>query len=133
MSVTVHGRLRSLLTFAAVTEIGTGLALMADPGIVVRLLLGADIVGVGLVPGRCFGIALLALGLTCLPGRQRTEAGSPAFQGMLVYNALIALFLVYLFEARHLGGLLLWPAAVLHAVVALLLAWLWHDERRGAR
>ena len=42
---------------------------------------------------------------------------------MLVYNVLIALFLVYLFAIEHLGGVLLWPGVVLHAVVASLLIW----------
>ena len=50
---------------------------------------------------------------------------------MLVYNVLIALFLVYLFTVGHLGGVLLWPAVVLHAVVALLLIWSWRIERPG--
>ena len=44
---------------------------------------------------------------------------------MLVYNVLIALFLVYLYKVGHLGGVLLWPGIVLHAVVALLLIWNW--------
>ena len=47
----------------------------------------------------------------------------------LVYNVLIALFLVYLFKVGHLGGVLLWPAVVLHAVVALLLVWTYLNER----
>ena len=101
MSDTSRGKLRSLLTFAAVAEIGTGLVLMVDPVIVVRLLLGADIVGVGLVTGRCFGITLLALGLACWPRGQSADLGSPLL-GMLVYNALIALFLAYLFTVGHL-------------------------------
>ena len=76
--------------------------------------------------GRCFGIALLTLGLACWPGRQRAASGTPAFRAMLIYNALIALYLAFLGTVRHRAGLLLWPAVALHAVVALLLA-----ERRG--
>src|SRR5258706_5330988 len=121
---------RNILAFAAIVEVGTGLALMVDPAIVVTLLLGAEIVGMGVVLGGCFGIVLLALGLACWPSGQHTGAGSPAFRGMLVYNALIALFLVYLFTIGHLGGLLLWPGVTLHAVVALLLVWTWRAERR---
>src|SRR5437899_11912417 len=33
-------------------------------------------------------------------------------------------------HGRAPGGLLLWPGVALHAVVALLLAWTWRDERR---
>jgi len=120
---------RKILVFAAVVEIGTGLALMLDPALVARLLLDAELSGVGPVLGRCFGIALVALGLACGP-RQTANGGSPAFRAMLTYNALIALYLGYLGTVGHMGGLLLWPAAVLHAVVALLLVWRWRDERR---
>jgi hypothetical protein len=80
--------------------------------------------------GRLPGIAIFALGLACWPSAQHAEGGSPAFRGMLVYNVLIALFLVYLFKVGHLGGVLLWPAVALHAVVALLLIWMWRSERR---
>ena len=50
---------------------------------------------------------------------------------MLIYNVLIALFLVCLFEIGHLGGVLLWPAVALHAVVALLLIWTWRRARQS--
>ena len=53
------------LAFAAIVEVGTGLVLMIDPAIVVTLLLGAEVDGEGILLGRCFGIALLALGLAC--------------------------------------------------------------------
>jgi hypothetical protein len=130
MSETSLNTPRKILGFSAVVEIGTGLVLMIDPAIVVALLLGVDASGVGIPLGRCFGIALLALGLACWPGRQRAEGGSPAFQAMLIYNVLIALYLAYLGTVGHLGGLLLWPAVALHAVVALLLVRTWRDERR---
>ena len=130
MSETSLLTLRNILAFSAVVEIATGLALMIDPAIVAALLLGAEISGAGTVLGRCFGVALLALGLACWPGRQRGESASSAFRAMLIYNALIALYLAYLGTVGHLGGLLLWPGVALHAVVALLLVWTWRDERR---
>jgi hypothetical protein len=125
VSGTIHSTLTKILAFATVVEVGTGLVLMVDPAIVVTLLLGADVSGAGILLGRCFGIALLALGLACWPSRQRAESGSPAFRGMLIYNVLIALYLAYLGTFGHLGGLLLWPGVALHAVVALLLARAW--------
>ena len=94
---------------------------MVDPAIVVRMLLGAEISPVGTLLGRCFGIALLSLGVACWPGQQRIESGSSVVRAMLIYNALIALYLAYLGTAGHLGGVLLWPAVALHAVVAGLL------------
>ena len=118
-------RQRRILSFAAVAELGTGLVLMIDPAIVVTLLLGSAVSGTGILLGRCFGIALLALGVTCWPNRQRAERSLPAFRGMLTYNVLIALYLAYVGTVGHLRGLLLWPAVVLHAVVALLLLRKW--------
>jgi Ca2+/Na+ antiporter len=119
---------RKILAFAAVVEVGTGLVLMIDPAIVVTLLLGAEVSGVGMLLGRCFGIALLALGLACWPSRQRADSGAPAFRAMLIYNVLMALYLAYLGTVGHLGGLLLWPGVALHAVVALLLVWTGRDK-----
>ena len=119
---------RNILAFASVVEAGTGLVLMIDPALVVKLLLGADVSGVGIPLGRCFGIALLVLGLACWPSRQRSENSAPALRAMLTYNLLIALYLAYLGTAGHLGGLLLWPGVALHAVVALLLVWIWRNE-----
>jgi hypothetical protein len=116
-----HLSLQKILAFAAVIEMVTGLVLMVDPVIVPKLLLGVDISGAAILLGRCFGITLLALGLACWPTRRSDESGSPAFLGMLIYNVLIALYLGYLGAFRQMGGLLLWPGVVLHAVMALLL------------
>jgi hypothetical protein len=130
VSETSLNTLRKILAFAAVVEIGTGLVLMIDAARVVTLLLGTEVSGAAMLLARCFGIALLALGLACWPSGQRAESGSPAFRAMLTYNVLIALYLAYLGTVGHLRGVLLWPAVGLHAVVALLLVWTWRDERR---
>ena len=114
---------RKILAFAAFVEVGTGLALMVDPAIVVFLLASADLSGVGPVVGRRFGITLVALGLACWPRRQDADRGTPAFRGMLTYNALIALYLAYLGTLGQAHGFLLWPAVAIHAAVALLLLW----------
>jgi len=122
-----------ILAFAAIVEVGTGLALMLDPVLVVTLLLGTDLSGTRITLGRCFGFALLALGLACWPSRKNGWCDfSPTLRAMLIYNLLIALYLAYLGMLVHLGGVLLWPAVVLHAGVALLLVWTWRYEQ-GAR
>jgi hypothetical protein len=118
-----------VLTFAAVMEVATGLILIVDPAVVVALLVGMEVSGVGTLVGRCFGITLLALGLACWPGPRPAEGGGPTLRGMLVYNALIAFYLTFLGTVRHQGGLLLWPAVALHAVIAVLLVWTWRGER----
>jgi hypothetical protein len=118
-----------ILALASVVEIGTGLVFMLHPAIVVRLLLGVALSDAELVLGRCFGVALFALGLACWTPRH-AGVGSPAVRAMLTYNALIALYLTYLGTAGHMQGLLLWPTVALHAVVALLLVWTSRDARR---
>ena len=129
MSETSRNTRSRILSFAAVVEFGTGLVLLVDPLLVGELLLGVEVSGTATLLGRCFGIALLALGLVCWPNRQRAESAVPAFRGMLIYNALIALYLGYLGAAGHMHGLLLWPGVALHAGVALLLIWTWRAER----
>jgi len=59
-----------ILTFAAIVEICTGLALEAVPTTVVSLLLGNDDSNEVLTAvSRLFGIALIGLGFACWPSR----------------------------------------------------------------
>jgi hypothetical protein len=122
---------RKILAFSAIAEGATGLALMHDPALVASLLVGPNLSGVGVILGRCFGMALVALSLACWPGRQRAEGGSPNSRAMLAYNSLIALYLADLGALGHARGTLLWPAVAVHAVVALSLLWTWRRGRRA--
>jgi hypothetical protein len=115
---------RKVLGVSSVVEIGTGASLILAPGVVCRLLLGVEITGTAVLLGRLFGIALLCLGIACWPGSRSVPAASPVL-GMLIYNSLIALCLVYL-GVSGTWGILLWPAFALHAAIGGLLA-------RGAR
>jgi hypothetical protein len=116
-------RTGKILAFAAVVEAGTGLALMIAPGMVVALLLGTAGSGEDPSVGRVAGIALLALGVACWPGAHRVDRDSAPYRAMLVYNLLVALYLAFLGGVGRQAGRLLWPAVVLHAIVALLLIW----------
>jgi hypothetical protein len=130
MNEASHYTLTKILTFAAVVEIGTGLVLMIDPAIVIKLLLGIEDSNVGMLLGRFFGVALLSLGVACWPGRHEPTTGLQSFRAMLAYNALVALYLASLGTVGHLDGLLLWPAVVLHAILALSLVWASRNTRR---
>ena len=59
-----------LLTLTAIIEAATGLALMAVPPVVVRLLLGGEISGASIPLGRVAGLLALA-GDGVLAGTQR--------------------------------------------------------------
>src|SRR5947207_12398712 len=70
------------LTLTATIEAATGLALIAAPAIVVRLLLGAEVSGASIPLGRVAGAALLALGVACWLARGDTQ--SRATRGLIV-------------------------------------------------
>jgi hypothetical protein len=108
-----------LLTCTAVIEAATGLALMAAPFVVVRLLLGSEISGASIALGRVAGLGLLSLGIACWPGRDPAGKTAPAFRAMLTYNSLATLYLLYIGICREWVGPLLWPAIALHAAMTV--------------
>jgi hypothetical protein len=107
------GSTNRVLIFAAVAEAATGMALLVVPSLVGGLLLGQELTGIAAAVARVAGIALIALGIACWPG--------PPLFGMLIYTSLVALYLAYLGFVGGLTGILLWPAVVLHMVLAVLL------------
>ncbi len=111
-----------VLTFAAVFEAATGLALLIVPLLVGRLLLGAELTD-AIPVARVAGIALIALGVCCWPG-------STALCGMLTYGVLATLYLACLGVNGEWVGPLLWPAVVLHAILTILLARAWFQSRK---
>lgn len=113
---------RKFLALAAAGEAATGLVLLAYPPIVVRLLFGAEIAGTGVVMSRVAGIALIALGVACWPGGEATGIPARAVRAMLCYSLSATLYLAYLGIRGEWVGSLLWPATVIHAVLAFLLA-----------
>jgi hypothetical protein len=109
--------MKKVLIVAAVAEAATGLALLVVPSLVGQLLLGEDLTGVAIPVARVAGIALIALAVACWPG--------PPLVGMLIYSALVTLYLAYLGLAGGLTGIFLWPAVALHAILSVFLGRLW--------
>jgi hypothetical protein len=116
--------MKRVLTFAAVAEIATGAALLVVPSLVGLLLLGEELSGIAIPVARVAGIALVALGIACWPG--------PPQVGMLIYSAVVTLYLSYLGLAG-VTDILLWPAVALHVILSVLLGciWLVGDQRSG--
>lgn len=110
-----------LLTVIALVEAPTGLALLAVPTFVVRLLLGAGISGASIPLGRVAGVALFALGVACW--LVRYDAQSCAARGLASAMALYNLGAVFVLGAAGIHsrptGIALWPAVVLHAAMAV--------------
>ena len=119
--------MRRALALAAVGEIATGLALLLVPSLVGQLLLGEQMTGAAIPVARVAGIALIALGVGCLPGRT-------ALCGMLTYSVLATAYLAYLAIHGEWVGPLLWPTVGLHAVLTFLLAGAWCTaHKEGSR
>ena len=117
--------MKKLLSVAAVAEAAMGVALAVVPSLVGRLLLGAELIGIGITVARVTGIALIGLGIACWPGTPLT--------GMLTYSTLTTLYFAYL-GVSGVVGILLWPAVGAHAVLSVLLGrtW-WNGQRHPAR
>jgi len=111
-----------VLTIAGVLEAATGVALLIVPSLVGRLLFGEEFTGIVIPVARVLGIALLALGVCCLPG-------STALCGMLTYSGLATLYLLYLGIRGEWVGPLLWPVVALHGILTVLLARAWFQSR----
>jgi hypothetical protein len=114
-----------VLAFGALIELATGLALFALPGFVFTQLFGGSLPLESVPLARVTGIALMSLAAACWP--ERVSASIAAMNGMLAYNALVATYLAFVGIALGMGGMLLWPAVALHAVVAALLVWSRND------
>jgi hypothetical protein len=116
---------KNVLALVALAEAATGMILAIYPSIVVRLLFGAEITGAGAIMSRLAGMALIGLGVACW---QRIDTRQ-ALQGMMSYNVLAILFLIYIGVRGEEVGLLLWPAVVIHAVLIVLLGGAWLKQR----
>ena len=117
--------MKKILILAAVAEAATGLAVLIAPSPVGVLLLGENLTGAALPVARVAAIALLALGIACWPG--------PPLLGMLTYSVLVTLLLACLGVVGGLGGVLLWPAVAIHALLTALLVWNMARARRDLR
>jgi len=122
--------MKRLLVLFAVLEAVTGLALIIAPAVVARLLLGADVSGVGAAVGRVAGFALVALGVACWPGGDLASRPAPALMAMLTYNLLITSYLIFLGIGSQFAGILLWPAVAIHSLLTLLLVREWTQAPR---
>jgi hypothetical protein len=93
--------------------------LIAIPSLFGSLILGIQLSEPARALGRIAGIAMLALALACRP--VATSQPATAVHAPLVYNVLATIYLAYLGFGSNLVGALLWPAVVLHAVLAILI------------
>src|SRR5208283_3555692 len=122
---------RTLVSLSAAIEAATGVALIAGPDFVARLLLGVGLSDSGIAVARLAGLGLLSLGLACRPSAD--DATPQATLALFTYNLLAALYLGYLRVGAGFVSYLLWPACALHALLALLLARPAYERVRQAK
>jgi hypothetical protein len=115
-------RTKPLFSVTAVFEAGTGLALLVSPALVASVLIGAPFGTLAdSVVGRVAGAALLALGLACWLARDDgpSRAAAGLIGSMLFYNVATIVVLAFAGLGWRLIGVGLWPAVVLHALMAV--------------
>lgn len=110
-----------LLKITAIIEAGTALGLLVAPVAFVQLLLGGKIAGGSIPMERVAGVALLALGVACWLGSSDTQscAARGIVSAMVLYNLGAVLILGAAGIQSQPIGIALWPAAVLHAAMAV--------------
>jgi hypothetical protein len=111
-----------LLKLTAFIEVAAALGLIAVPSFVVRLLLGSPLdTSAAMMLGRVAGVALLALGVACWLARNDTQsrAAGGLVAAMSLYNVAVAALLAFAGIGFGLHGVALWPAVILHTVMAV--------------
>lgn len=114
--------MKTLHTISAVAEIGFGVLLLCFPSAAATLLIGTPLLDTpaALTLMRLGASGLIALGTACWLARD--DSRSPATTGlvaaMLFYNFAAVVVLAYTGLGLHLRGPGLWPAVILHTVMA---------------
>ena len=111
--------LQLIVVAASWLEIVAGLLFVFVPELPNILLFGAKADGMAVPLSRFAGIALIALGIACLPRRAAPHRDS--LPGLIVFNLSAAILFSVVAVAAMQHGILTWPAAILHAGIAVAL------------
>jgi hypothetical protein len=112
----------ALLIVTAFLEVGTGLLLLSVPAVPLALLLGVgQAAPETLLIARVAGAALLAIGVTSWSARQGEHGAARLglLIGILIYDGAAATLLAYAALGLGMVGMVLWPAVVVHFVLAV--------------
>ena len=114
---------------AAGLEVVTGVGLVVAPSLLASLLFGSEMNASGDLVGRISGLVMLCLAFGCWP-RPFEGENRQALASLLALSLLATVFLIYVGIGGVNVGVLLWPAAAAHLILAILLARTWMS--RGA-
>jgi hypothetical protein len=112
---------RTAVMLAAWVEIIVGASFLLVPNAQSQMIFGATPEGIGDTWARFAGIALIGLGIACMPSNL---AGTRQFavRGLLVFNIAATIFFAWVAVATTFRGVVLWPVVILHAVISIALA-----------
>jgi len=112
---------RTALKMAAWVEIIVGASFLLAYNAQSQFLFGATPEGIGVTWAQFAGIALIGLGIACLPSN---SAGTRQWsvRGLLVFNIGATIFFAWVVVATTFRGVMLLPVVILHAVISIALA-----------
>lgn len=113
---------RLLFNASAIVEVLVGVAFLFAPAYVIGLLLGDGLSLTGAAASRVLGIGLFSLGISAWETARQKTHHAPRL-GICIYNVGVATFLSILGTLGGMNGILLWPAAVLHALIGAAMLW----------
>ena len=114
---------------AAGLEFLTGLTLIIAPSLLASFLFGSGLNAAGEATGRISGLVMLCLAAGCWP--RAADSTPQALVPLMALSWLATAFLVAFGVIGANVGLLLWPAAALHLILAVLLTRAWTESLRG--
>jgi len=110
---------RYVVKVAAWLEIVAGVILVTVPDIACLLVFGAKPESIGRPLAHWVGVALVALGIACLPSKAG-ESQRSAVLGLFVFNTGTTILFAWV-GVVTIHGFALWPVVILHAVIAVAL------------
>jgi hypothetical protein len=113
---------------AAGLEVVTGAGVVVAPSLLARLLFGSEMNASGDLVGRISGLVMLCLALGCWPRAFEGE-DRQALAPLIALSLLATVYLIYVGMGGVNVGVLLWPAAATHLILAILLARAWMSLR----
>lgn len=114
--------MRKLFIAMATIEMATGLALITSPPMLAWLLLGSPLdPPAALIIARIGGVALLSLATACwfAADDENSRSAGGVMAAMVLYNCGAVILLAYAGVGLGLSGLGLWPAVLVHIVLAV--------------
>jgi hypothetical protein len=111
---------RTAIKIAAWVEIIVGASFILALNAQSQFIFGATPEGIGDTWARFAGVALIGLGIACLPSN--LAGARQGVRGLLVFNIGATIFFAWVGVATTFGGVLLWPVVILHAVISIALA-----------